>query len=82
MVKMQWLGRYVTGEIKICEIPSLILTYITVHYSAVFLVTLQIICLQQLRTEWRGGVEIFCDYKKFHVPLKRVKNIHGPPSNM
>ncbi len=35
----------VTGEINICEIPSLILAYITVHYtcSAVFQVTLQII---------------------------------------
>ncbi len=34
----------VTGEIKICEITNLILAYITVHYSAVLLVTLQIIC--------------------------------------
>ncbi len=34
----------VTGEIKICEIPNLILAYITIHYSAIFPVTLQIIC--------------------------------------
>ncbi len=34
----------ITGEINICEIPSLILAYITVHYSAGFLVTLQVIC--------------------------------------
>ncbi len=39
----------VTGEIKICEIPSLILAYITVHYSPIFLVTLQMICFYESR---------------------------------
>ncbi len=32
----------VTGEIKIWKIPSLILAYKTIHYSAPFLLTLQI----------------------------------------
>ncbi len=44
----------VTGEIKICEIPSLILAYITVHYSAVILVTLQIICFYVSRKALKG----------------------------
>ncbi len=45
----------VTGEIKMYEIPSLILAYITVHYSAVFLVILQII--------WHRNDHIFFIFK-------------------
>ncbi len=41
---------------KICEIPNLILAYITVHYSAVSVVTMQMICFYVSRKALKASV--------------------------
>ncbi len=40
----------VIGGGKTCKMPNLILAYITGHYNAVFLVTLQIMCISASRS--------------------------------